>query len=614
MVRYNTMRSKTFTAFIALILLCQPGCLSPRGMHAGPDGDGDNGIAAEDEMYMLYPQLLYLQERLDTAHAYYYMGDLESAFNLSEDLLETIRNMQDTSTEPAVCDHLEILEHKTLCLKQHVADEELERDWEHHITAALDSIGEHHVVEDEIKIAFNWRTNHWLKYFQGKGRRYFQRWIARAEQYRDIIEPILVEVNVPRDLLYLAVIESGLNLNARSSVKAVGPWQFMAGTARLFGLRINWWIDERKDIVAATYAAAHYMEHLYKLFGSWPLALAAYNAGEYRVAHAISRQKTDDYWRLRLPSQTRWFVPKFMAALAIGRDPASHGFGTPTAEPLEFDVIQIDHSTDLRLIAKGCGCTVTTLKNLNPALKRWATPPDMTVELKVPPGTGDACLESIASIPESERVSWHRHKVKRGETLSTIAARYEISVSELKRINSIRNVHRIRAGHLILIPVKDMGAVAARTSKPSYREAPALPGKITLKRYNAPAGHQKIVYTVRDKDTLSEIAERFHVGLSRLRSWNGLQYTSMIHPGDRLVVYVPPASTSASGDHPGEYTDKPDDNGKKRIVHIVRRGETLSHISRLYKTRISDILAWNSGIKRDRLFPGDRITIWMEAN
>lgn len=609
------MRSKTFTILLSLLLLHQLGCVSTGDIHFDSYGDDQLSLnASDDEMYLLYPQLLHLQERLDTANTYYYMGDLESAFNFSEDLLESIREIEETAVEPSICDHLEILANKTLCLKQHIADEELERDWRLHVTAALDSIGENHVVEDEIEITLNWRTNHWLKHFQGKGKRHFQRWIARAEQYRDIIEPILIDLNVPRDLLYLAIIESGLNLDARSRVKAIGPWQFMAGTARLFGLRINWWIDERKDIVASTYAAAHYMKHLYNLFGSWPLALAAYNAGEYRVAHAISRQKTDNYWRLRLPNQTRWFVPKFMAALAIGREPALYGFDKTTVEPLEFDAIVIDQSTDLRFIAKGCGCTVTTIKDLNPALKRWATPPDMSVELKVPRGTGKKCLESIAKIPESERVSWHRHQVRRGETLSSIAARYEISVSELKRINSIKNVHRIRTGHMLLIPIKDSGVATASTSKPAYRDAPPLPDKITLKRYKAPGGYHKIVYTVRDKDTLSEIAERFHVGLSRLKSWNGLRYTSMIHPGDHLVVYVPPGSEFAPEESSGGSSQGPDHDGKKRIVHVVKRGETLSSISRLYKTRISDILAWNNAIKRDRLFPGDRITIWMDSN
>ncbi len=607
------MRSSVIAFIIFLVLAGQCGCHRSARNSGVTNEDSYRSTFTEEEMYLLYPQLLFLQEKLDEAAAYYYLGDLESSLFLAEDLVRMIEDVESTSPPPPICDQIEILGSKTHALIEKVSEEELERDWEIYITAVLDSIARNHVVEDEIEIVDNWRTEYWLKYFQGKGRRNFDRWLERVEQYRDIIEPILVELELPRDLLFLAVIESGLNLNARSSVNAIGPWQFMAGTARIFGLRINWWLDERKDIIAATYAAGHYLKHLHNLFGSWPLALASYNSGEYRVAAAISHQKTDNYWRLRLPSQTKWFVPKFMAALAIGRDPAHYGFRSPKREALRFDVITIDRPTDLKLVAKAAGCTVTKIKKLNPALKRWATPPNMIIELKVPDGTGVKVFAELAKIPPEERVSWHRHKIKQGETLSSIASKYEISTRELKRINGIKNAHKIRAGKMLMIPVRDAGTVASAAIKPKYKTSPKLPDKITMKRYKAPANHKKIVYTVKDKDTLSEIAEKFHVGLSRLRSWNGLRYSSLIHPGDNLVVYVPPAF-SLKGTAGRESSETADTNGKKRIVHVVKKGETLSHISALYKKKISTILTWNSGIRRDRLYPGDRITIWMEAD
>ncbi len=604
------MGSKISIFLLLLTLVPIPSCFTARSNGNGEFAQSPPLIDSEEEMYLLYPQLLLFQKKLDAASAYYYLGDLESSSFQCEDLIEDIQDVQATSPAPYVCEHLEILEAKTRSLLQRVTDEAMEQDWRQHITAVLDSIGRHHVVEDEIEVVLNWRTEHWIKYFQGKGSKYFRKWLVRAEQYRDIIEPILVEVGVPRDLLYLAMIESGLNLNARSRARAIGPWQFMAGTGRLFGLRTNWWIDERRDIIAATFAAAHYLKHLHNLFGSWPLALAAYNAGEYRIAHAISHQKTDNYWRLRLPTQTRWFVPKFMAALTIGRNPTAYGFQKAKASPLRFDIIRIDRSTDLRLIAKAAGCTYATIRKLNPAMKRWATPPGMIIELKVPEGTGKRVLAELAEIPPEKRVSWHRHRIRRGETLSRIAVRYEISVRELKRINGIKNAHKIREGKILLIPVKDVGAVAKAPREPTYREAPELPDKITMKKYQAPPGYNKIVYTVRDRDTLSEIAERHHVGLSKLRRWNGLRYTSMIHPGDKLVIYLPP--NSGTEDYADVIELKQD--GMKRIIHVVRKGETLTFISRKYRRRISDILAWNHGIKRDRLYPGDRLTIWVESD
>ncbi|UCF06990.1 MAG: LysM peptidoglycan-binding domain-containing protein [bacterium] len=606
------MSSRSVIVLILLPLLLSCGCRVPkRGTTDGADHVGISDFDHEEEMYLIYPQLHIIQEKLDRAYSYFYFGDLESSLFLSEDLIKTIHEMKETVPEPAVCEFLETLEDRSRCLLERVSYEELERDSRFHITAVLDSITANHVVEDEIEIVFNWRTKHWIKYFQGRGRRNFRRWLLRAEKYRELIEPILIEVGIPRDLLYLAVIESGLNLRARSRMKAVGPWQFMAGTGRLFGLRINWWIDERRDIIASTYAAAHYLKHLHDLFGSWPLALASYNAGEYRVAHAISRQKTDDYWKLRLPNQTKWFVPKFMAALTIAREPSRYGFRKTSVEPIRFDIITIEQSTDLRLIAKKAGCTLRTLEDLNPALKRWATPPGMVIELKVPEGTGERCLEGLAEIPPGERVSWHKHRVKRGEALSRIADRYEISVSEIKRINGIRNVHRIREGKILLIPVKDATPAATASSQPGYRTPPKLPDKITMKRYRAPSGYRKIVYTVRDNDTLSEIAERFKVRLSRLRAWNNLRYTSLIHPGDRLVIYVPP-DRAITDPAPEGVIDGITMQEKNKIVHIVRRGETLSSISRRYNISIARILAWNEGINRDKLYPGDRIAIWLD--
>ncbi|MCU0640297.1 MAG: lytic transglycosylase domain-containing protein, partial [Candidatus Krumholzibacteria bacterium] len=343
-------RLKIFLASTLLFLF--PACFPYISEKSGESEDVSYNTLSHDQMYALYPQLLNLQERLDEANAWYYLGNTNIAIDLSDRLLEDIARMKSTSPAPFVCNHLDSLENLVVVLNQHIVEEESINDWNFHMSAVLDSIALNHVVEEEIEIVHNWQTDYWVKYFTGKGRKFFTKWLQRVGVYRGIIEPILVSCDLPRDLVFLSVIESGLNLNARSNVKATGPWQFMAGTGRLFGLRINWWIDERKDIVASTYAAAHYLSHLHNLFGNWQLALAAYNSGEYRVAGAISRQRTDDYWKLNLPDQTRWFVPKFMAALEIGRNPAKYGFEGIVDSTLKFDVVRIDKSTDLRIIAK----------------------------------------------------------------------------------------------------------------------------------------------------------------------------------------------------------------------------------------------------------------------
>ena len=238
----------------------------------------------------------------------------------------------------------------------------------------------------------------------------------------------------------------------------------------------------------------------------------------------------------------------------------------------------------------------------------------MEIDLKVPAGKGDAVLAVLADIPPEERVSWHRHKVRRGETLSRIASRYEISQSELKRINSIRNAHKIREVTILLIPVKDSGQVASATSKPKYKELPNLPSKINVKKYSPPKGHTKVVYTVRDGDTISEIAERHHVGLSKVRRWNNLRYSSTIHPGQSIVIYLPSGAKTLIADSGGRKYDPKQMDGKMKVYHTVRKGETLSSIGRLYKARVSDLLSWNSSVKKDLVYPGDRLMIWIESD
>ena len=588
------MKHKYFIFLLLIVSFFFQGCFLPFFTN------DNKQIYPSDDFYFTFPHLIQYRNMYDKASYFYYLGDLETTISSCDSLLKEITELKDINHVQLLCLHLDSLETTTLTLRQKAIDEMYQNGWQTHVGALLDSIARNHVVEEEIEIVYNWRTKHWLDYFQGKGRRTFQRWLERVGKYRDIIEPILVENEISRDFLYLALIESGLNPTARSYAKAVGPWQFLAGTGRTFNLRINWWIDERKDIIASTYAAAHYLKHLHNLFGDWQLALAAYNAGEYRVAHTISRQKTKNYWRLKLPYQTRWFVPKFMAALAIGRSPEKYGFRKPENIPVEFDIIEINKSTDLRVVAKAASCTYSRIKKLNPALNRWATPPGMPIKLKVPKGKGLKVLKVLSNINPSERVSWHRHIIKRGETISTIAVRYDISQSELIRINKIPKPRSIRAGKTLMIPVKEIND-NSNTSYTSYRDTPNLPTRIKIRKHKSPSNFKKLMYEVKSGDNLSKIADKFNAELKHIRSWNNLEYSSLIKPGQKLTIFVPPDFVASSS------TDN-----KIRMIYIVKKGDTLSSICSIYNTSIGNILKWNGNIKENRLYPGDRITIFVD--
>lgn len=363
----------------------------------------------------------------------------------------------------------------------------------------------------------NDRVEKWLDYFRGKGRKDMQRWLDRSPRYRPMIEGILEEEGLPSELFYLAMIESGLNPNAYSRAHAAGMWQFISSRARMYGLRVDWWIDERRDPEKSTRAACTYLKELYDRFGSWELALAGYNSGEGRVEKAKrKRPSCPDYWCLDLPRETENFVPKFMAAVMIGSDPEKYGFRSPSeGAPLAYDTVEIVDAVDLQVIADATGTTYDGIRKLNPALRRWCTPPsDSPTTVRVPEGSGDRCLAAIDEIPPDERVTWRRHRVTRGETLSGIAKAYGTSVSAITSVNDIRNPHRIRSGSYIVIPIgPGADSISAHADLP-----------------------ETITYRVRRGDTISSIAKRHGKSTRDVLRWNGLAWNSRIYPGDVITL------------------------------------------------------------------------------
>jgi membrane-bound lytic murein transglycosylase D len=388
----------------------------------------------------------------------------------------------------------------------------------------------------DVPIILNASVEAHIDYFNTRIRDKFELWLSRSGRYLPLMREIFRENDLPEDLVFVSLIESGFNPYAYSRARAVGPWQFMKGTGKKYGLRIDEWIDERRDPVKSTHAAAAYLKDLYAMFNSWPLALASYNAGEGRVGRAMKRSKADDFWDLRtthyLRPETRNYVPKFMAATIIAKNPEKYGFNLNYHEPLQYDEVVIDRPTDLKLIAKTAGVSHEAVKELNPELKLSVTPIHYeSYLLKLPFGSKATFEENFAKIPEWEKTVWVKHTVRRGETLASIAKKFGTTTSTLRDINHLKRTS-IKVGTKILVPTGNRSELETEEAASSVSSA-ALILEEPLAGTNKP-----LRYRVKRGDTLWGIAQRFNTTVAKIREWNGLGTGSAIRAGQRLDLYV----------------------------------------------------------------------------
>ena len=381
---------------------------------------------------------------------------------------------------------------------------------------------------NEIPLEMNEHVERWIEFFTtGQGRERFRIYMERAGAYEDMIRRRLREAGLPEDLLYLAMIESGMNPNAYSRAHAVGLWQFIRGTGRLYDLEIGYWLDERRDPFKATDAAVAHLGDLYEEYGSWYLAAAAYNGGPGRVSRGIASTGSTNFWDLSdarvLRSETRNYVPKLIAATLIAKNPEQYGFfDIEPAPPMEFDVVEVPDATSFDVLAEAAGTTEDEIRRLNPQYPRRVTPPDMQAEVRVPKGQAAAFVTAYAQVPASERVTWLEHVVTRGQTLSHIAERYGVSVAAIRATNNNVSPRRLQIGQKLIIPRSSQArAQVARTAPPP---APAI----------TTADGSRVV-TVQRGDTLWTIARAHGVSTGDLMELNNLK-SSRIYPGDRLTV------------------------------------------------------------------------------
>ena len=311
-----------------------------------------------------------------------------------------------------------------------------------------------------LPIVANEQVEFWMRYFQTVGKRTFLRWMVRGESLRPIVDPLLEREGMPRELFYLAMVESGFSTSAYSRARATGPWQFMAGTAKLYGLKINHWVDERKDPAKSTVAAARYLKDLYQQFGDWYLAMAAYNSGPGRVRRAIRKTKSRDFWQIaarrNLSKETRQYVPKVLGALLLAKGHAN-GFDVKAADQYSMptDYIELDGPSQLTELAAEFGVTVRQLKAWNPELTRNITPPcrGCKYQLRVTAEMSKKFPAIASNLSTIKIEDVKMHKIRPGDTLSQIARRYKVRIHQIKSLNPNVSSRRLRIGKMIAIPV-----------------------------------------------------------------------------------------------------------------------------------------------------------------
>ncbi len=466
-------------------------------------------------------------------------------------------------------------------------------------------------------------------------------WRSRATTYFPMIEQIAREEGAPDELKYLALVESGLNPKARSWARAAGMWQFISATGKAYGLNVNSWVDERMDPEKATRAAIRHLLDLHRLFGGdWQLALAGYNCSPARVKRAVRRAQSQlgetrkaTFWDAYpyLPRETRNYVPGFIAAALMVSNPEAFNLKSIAPGPrFEYDLVPVRHMLDLETIARMIGVEVSVIKAMNPELRRDVIPPTTSpYMLRIPLGTSGSFLAEYAHMEAEQSLGDLMHTVAAGQSLRQVARKYGVTTGAIKRANNLSS-NTLQRGQRLRIPVKpydstpnrEIAAGGARSVRFStltlYPVAADMPEDLN----SGPAANIRSVATeaetraaassssgsgtrrthrVRRGETLSGIAKRYGVSLSKLRSWNNIR-GSRIRVGQRLKIYGGKATASSKSS-----------SAPKTVYHVVRRGDTLGKIARKYGTSVRTLKKLN-GLRSNTIRRGQRLKVSGKAS
>ena len=429
--------------------------------------------------------------------------------------------------------------------------------------------------------------------FMGPGRGYFTKWLSRKSRYEEMVQKRLTERKMPKDLLYLAMVESGFNPKAWSKAKASGMWQFITGTGRRYGLQDDWWVDPRRDPFKATDAALDYLEDLYEDFGDWHMAMAAYNCGEGKIRRMRAKDSTLTYWNMPLPPETRFYVPKILAAMIIGHNPERYGFTIDAPEPpLVIDTATVQHCLSLGTIAKAAGVTEEQIISLNPSLRRWCTPPNREEHtVYLPPGTRGDFWHNYELLDKTQLVNWHHHVVARGENLGSISSKYRVSVAAIKATNKIKG-NRLAQGQSILIPLPPDGSR-------KYLEPEDMLSSGNAKYSGAN-------YRVKPGDNLFDIARRCGTKVSQLLEANNLPANAVIKPGQKLSLGRKAAAPEPDPAEEEDEEEPPIKDARFREYKVLP-GENLFSISLKLGVSLEALKKWNN-VRNGRIQGGQKLT------
>jgi membrane-bound lytic murein transglycosylase D len=379
------------------------------------------------------------------------------------------------------------------------------------------------------------RVEHYVRMFSGPAKERIAGKLEKGTRYEPMIRTKLREGGLPEDMYYLALIESGYDPHAYSRAAAVGMWQFMTSTARGMGMRVDWWVDERRDPVKSTGAAVRFLRGLQEQLGSLYLAAAAYNGGPGRIARGLSRfaddlegtEGDDRFFALAekkyLPSETKEYVPQLIAAALIAKEPKRYGMELKAQPPFEYDSVRVGPSIPLAAIAEASGVSVETVQELNPHILRGMTPPRDSIQVRIPTGKVAEFAAALAAIPAEQMVATRKVVSKKGEYASTIAEKYGLTVKQLQEFNPklqrVKKTGRLVVGQAVLVPTKAVADAAFDVPDPA------------IERYSS----GRRLHVVRRGETLGGIAKKYHTSVSSIMRLNGLR-KSIIFPGQSLVV------------------------------------------------------------------------------